>query len=123
MTGSVTLPHRSPNALDVGVGMKSPNMAPCGLGLGRAVGLAATSVYPDVTDATTLPKNAAPAAAAGASSMALMGGWPFLGQSLFMCLPPHVQHVLSVNSLRGSLHGPSCCLLQFGHLRGWRSPL
>ena len=114
MTGSVILPHRSSNALDVGVGMKSPNIAPFGLGLGRAAGLAVTSVYPDVTDATTLPKNAAPAAAAGASSIAVMGDWPFLGQSVFMCLPPHVQHVLSLNSLRGSLHSPSCCLLQLG---------
>ena len=118
MTGSVTLPHRSPNVLDVGVGMKSPNIAPCGLGLGRDVALVGTSVYPEVTDARTLPNNAAPAAAAGASSIALMGDWPFVGQSLFMCLPPHVRHVLSVNSLRGSLHGPSSCLLQLGHRRG-----
>jgi hypothetical protein len=121
MTGSVMLPHRSSNALDVGVGMKSPNMAPFGLGLGRTAALVGGGPG-EVTEAIVLPKNAAPAAAAGASSMALMGDWPFLGQSLFMCLPPHVQHVLSVNSLRGSLHGPSCCLLQFGHLRGWRSP-
>ena len=121
MTGSVTLPHRSPNALDVGVGMKSPNMAPFGLGLGRVVALVdGAGVTEPIVD---LPKNVAPAAAAGASSMALMGDWPFVGQSLFICLPPHVQQVLSVNSLRGSLHGPSCCLLQFGHLRGWRSPL
>ena len=119
MTGSVTLPHRSPNALDVGVGMKSPNMAP--LGLGRTVVLVDCDGA-SVIDAIVLPKNVAPAAAAGASSIALMGDWPFLGQSLFICLPPHVQQVLSVNSLRGSLQGPSCCLLQFGHLRGWRSP-
>ena len=106
------------NVLAVGVGVESPNMAPCGLGLGRAVALVDWDGAEITEPIVDLPKNVAPAAAAGASSMALMGDWPFLGQSLFMCLPPHVQHVLSLNSLRGSLHGPSCCLLQFGHRRG-----
>ena len=72
MTGSVTLPHRSPNVFDVGVGMKSPNIAPRGLGRGRDVALVDWDGA-EVTDPIVLPKNVAPAAAAGASSIALMG--------------------------------------------------
>ena len=54
--------------------------------------------------------------------MALIGDWPFFGQSRDKCLPPHVQHVLSAGSLRGSVQGPSCSLLQLAHRRGRRSP-
>ena len=65
----------NPNALDVGVGRGSPIIAPWGLGRGRDVALVGTVMKSEATGATTcLPTNAAPTAATGESSIALMGG-------------------------------------------------